>query len=822
MRMSELGKKPLQKKPGKPEEVKVVVRAAPPLKWAPKPEGEAPAATTGTGAAKAPVGMAKPGTAAKPSATSGSAPVVKAAPPLKPSATTTPAAAKTAAPAKAAAAPAPAAKPAATSGSTPAPAAAKPAAGPKVAAAPHPPAEKPAATTGSTGSAPAPAKHEAPPAAKPQVVPAHPPKAVHPPARPSATSATTGSAHPPAAPARHAPAPARPAPPARHEAPAARPAHPAPAPAKPTPPPAPPKPRQKISFREGWLVKDAAEAMKIRPKDLLEKLAVKGFSADLNDFVDAETAAAVAKATHFDPEFITLDQAMRQLAEARAAELQPRSPVVTIMGHVDHGKTTLLDAIRSSNLVDKESGGITQHIGAYRVAVKNRTITFVDTPGHEAFTQLRSRGAKVTDIVVLVVAADDGIMPQTKEAIDHARAANVPIIVAINKIDKPEANIDRVKQQLSKENLLVEDWGGKTISVEVSAREKKNIGDLLEMILLLSDMQELKANPKVPAQGVVLEARLDSQKGPLATVIVQQGTLGQGQAFVSGLTMGKVRAMFDEHGKVLKSAGPSMPVEIMGFADVPVAGDPFQVIDDPTAAKHVVEYRRVVAKRPEAARDSGVTLDDLFKKIEGGQAKELTLVVKADVQGSVEVLSDVIPPLGTEKVKIKIVRAATGNINEADVLLASASKAIVVGYNVKPNPKILDLAKKEEVEIRTYKIIYQLTDDIKKAVIGLLEPVIKETYQGRAEVRKTFQIPKVGMIAGCYVQDGRITRNGEARVLRGREVIHQGRVTSLKHLKENVTEVKKDYECGIGVGGFNGFQPGDIIEAFVREKVQPV
>jgi len=562
--------------------------------------------------------------------------------------------------------------------------------------------------------------------------------------------------------------------------------------------------------------------MKIRPKDLLEGLAAKGVSVGLNDFVDAETAAAITRATHFDAEFISLDQAMRRLAEAKASELSTRSPVVTIMGHVDHGKTTLLDAIRSSNLVDKESGGITQHIGAYRVAAKNRSITFIDTPGHEAFTRLRARGAKATDIVVLVVAADDGVMPQTKEAIDHAKAANVPIIVAINKVDKPEANVERVKQQLAKENLLVEDWGGKTISVEVSAKAKKNIGDLLEMILLLSDILELKANPDVPAQGVVLEARLDSQKGPLATVIVQQGTLKAGQAFVSGLTMGKVRAMFDEHGKVLKSAGPSMPVEIMGFADVPVAGDPFQVMDDPEAAKHVVEFRKVLAKKPEAARDSGVTLDDLFKKIEGGQAKELALVLKADVQGSIEVLSDVLPPLSTEKVKVRIVHGATGNISEGDILLASASKAIIIGYNIKPDPKIIELAKKEEVEIRTYKIIYQLTDDIKKALIGMLEPVIKETFQGRAEVRKVFQIPKVGAIAGCYVQEGKITRNAEARVLRGREVLHQGRITSLKHLKENVTEVKKDYECGIGVGGFNAFQPGDVIEAFIREKVQPV
>jgi translation initiation factor IF-2 len=689
-------------------------------------------------------------------------------------------------------------------------------------------------------AAPAPAPKEEPPA------PAAPAKPAAPPAKPEAKPAApapaapkpVAKAQPPApkaAPVRRPAAPtppAKPAHPARPAAPkqpAARPPQrvpskptPPPAPPKPTAPPAPPKPRVKIELREGWLLKDAAEAMKVRPKDLAEQLAAKGFAADLNDFVDAATAAAVTKATHFDAEFVTLDQAMRATAEAKADEMVTRSPVVTIMGHVDHGKTTLLDAIRSSNLVDKESGGITQHIGAYRVSVKNRSITFIDTPGHEAFTQLRSRGAKATDIVVLVVAADDGIMPQTKEAIDHARAANVPIVVAINKIDKAEANVERVKQQLAKENLLVEDWGGKTISVEISARENKNVGDLLEMILLLSDVLEIKANPKVPAQGVVLEARLDSQRGPIATVIVQQGTLQQGQAFVSGLAMGKVRAMFDEHGKVLKSAGPSMPVEIMGFAEVPVAGDPFQVMADPEAARNVVAFRKSGAKGKEAPRPEGVTLDDLFKKIEGGQAKELTLVVKADVQGSVEVLTDVIPPLGTEKVKIKLVHSATGNITEADVLLASASKAIIVGYNVKPNPKILDMAKKEDVEIRTYRIIYQLTEDIKKAVIGLLEPVIKESFQGRAEVRKVFQIPKVGAIAGCYVQEGRIVRNAEARVLRNREVVHQGRVSSLKHLKENVTEVKKDYECGIGVGGFNDFQPGDTIETFVREKVQAV
>ncbi|HVP91471.1 MAG TPA: translation initiation factor IF-2 [Terriglobales bacterium] len=581
-----------------------------------------------------------------------------------------------------------------------------------------------------------------------------------------------------------------------------------------------PKPRLKLVIWEGLSLKDVAERMKVKPRDLVEKLAAKGYAADLDDYADEAMAAAITKSTDFDAEFTPFERAMRQLAEARTVDLVPRPPVVTIMGHVDHGKTTLLDAIRSSNLVDKESGGITQHIGAYRVAVKNRPITFVDTPGHEAFTRLRARGAQVTDIVVLVIAADDGIMPQTKEAIDHARAANVPIIVAINKIDKPEANVDRVKQQLAKENLLVEDWGGKTISVSVSARDKKNVDDLLEMILLLADVLELKGNPKVPAQGVVLEARLDSQKGPLATVIIQHGTLVPGQAFVSGTASGKVRAMFDDRGKALKSAGPSMPAEIMGFTEVPEAGDFFQVAEDIVAAKKIADFRRLRAKKPEAAPPEHVTLDDLFKRIEGGRAKELGLIVKADVQGSVEVLSEILPPLSTDKVTVKIIHQSTGTITEADVLLASASNAIIIGYNVKPSPKVAELAKKEEVEIRTYTIIYQVTDDIKKAVIGLLEPVIKETYQGRAEVRKVFQIPKVGTIAGCYVQDGRITRNSEVRVLRGKEVVHQGRISSLKHLKENVSEVKKDYECGIGLASFGDFQPGDVIEAFIKEKVR--
>jgi translation initiation factor IF-2 len=510
---------------------------------------------------------------------------------------------------------------------------------------------------------------------------------------------------------------------------------------------------------------------------------------------------------------------MRRQAESNKAELVTRPPVVTIMGHVDHGKTTLLDAIRSSKLVDKESGGITQHIGAYRVFHNRRAITFIDTPGHEAFTQLRARGAKVTDIVILVVAADEGIMPQTREAINHARAAGVPIIAAINKIDKPEANPDKIKQQLQKEGLLIEEWGGDVISVEVSAKEKKNIQELLEMILLLADVIEIKANPKVKAQGVVLEARLDAKKGPLATVVIQNGTLSVGETFVSGTSSGKVRALNDETGKMIKNAGPSVPVEVLGFSDVPQAGDFFQAVNSQEEAKSILGYRLARTATAEIKKPAHVTLDDLFKKIEDGEIKELPVIVKADVQGSVEVLMELLPSLSTDRVKIRIIHAATGTITESDILLASTSNAIIIGYNVKPAPKIEEMAHKENVEIRAYKVIYQLTDDIKKALVGLLEPVIKETFLGRAQVRRIYKIPKVGVIAGCYVSDGKIVRNSEIRVLRNKDVIHRGRIASLKHLKENVTEVKKDYECGIGLASFKEIQEGDIIEAFLMEKV---
>ena len=575
---------------------------------------------------------------------------------------------------------------------------------------------------------------------------------------------------------------------------------------------------QKIQIREGLNIKEISDQLGVRAKDILTLLKREGFSISGNDPLTQSIAQSLSDTLELEIEIVSIEDEMRRLLDDRPDELKVRPPVVTIMGHVDHGKTTLLDAFRESNLVGKESGGITQHIGAYRVTHNNQSITFIDTPGHEAFTQLRARGAKLTDIVILVVAADDGVMPQTKEAISHAKAADVPIIVAINKIDKADADVDKTKQQLSKEGLLVEDWGGDVVCVEVSATEKTNLEELLDMVLLVSEVNEIKSNPKGEAVGVVLEAHLDIHKGAVATVIVQNGTLRQGDAFITGNTYGKVRAMLDENGNVLKEAKPSMPAEILGFMDVPNSGDIFQSIPSVETAKKISILRKSQAKEEATESTEGLTLDQLFQKIEEGDVKELPLVLKGDVQGSVEVLSDILPNLSLEDVQVKIIHAATGPITERDVLLASASNAILIGYNVKANQKIQNLAKEEKVEIRTYNVIYQLTDQIKKALSGLLEPVLKEKSIGRAEVRRIFQIPRVGIIAGCYVQDGAITRNAEIRILRDDEIIHQGKISSLKHLKENVTEVKKNYECGIGIEKFTDIQEGDIIEAFIIEK----
>lgn len=578
---------------------------------------------------------------------------------------------------------------------------------------------------------------------------------------------------------------------------------------------------KEVQIIEGMNIKEVSEIIGIKAKDLINNLKKKRFDVGVNDTLNASLIDAVSQITEVDIDMISLEEYVQKKAESIPENLVERPPVVTIMGHVDHGKTTLLDAFRESHLVQKEAGGITQHIGAYQLLHNDRKITFVDTPGHEAFTQLRARGTKVTDIVILVVAADDGVMPQTKEAINHAKAAGVPIIVAINKIDKPEADLDRAKQTLSQEGLLIEEWGGDVVSVDISATEKTNLDELLEMILLLNDVMEIKGNPAVPAQGVILEARLDAQKGPVATVIIQQGTLNQGEAFVSGICYGKARALFDEKGKSIKKAELSMPVEVLGFSEVPNAGDYFQVVKDLEAAKRIAQYRLSLVKKEEQTRPEHLTLDQLFKKIEEDGVKELPLIIKADVHGSVEVLKDTLPNLSTDQVKIKIYHAATGTISESDILLASASNAIIIGYNVKPQQALLDMAKEEKVEIRSYNVIYQLTDDIKKAMTGLLDPISKETYLGRAEVRRIFHIPRIGSIAGCLVTEGKITRNAEVRIIRNDEVIHEGKISSLKHLKNNVTEVKKDYECGIGVEKFKDIQEGDAIEAFIIEKVMP-
>ena len=572
-----------------------------------------------------------------------------------------------------------------------------------------------------------------------------------------------------------------------------------------------------ISILDSMSLKDLAEKTGLSSKNIIDTLTKDGFNLGVNDAVNESIIKTLSKNFNIELELQTYEEGVRERAISVKKELITRPPVVAILGHVDHGKTTLLDAIRESNIVGKEHGGITQHIGAYRVVHDNRAITFIDTPGHEAFTQLRARGANLTDIVILVVAADDGVMPQTKEAINHAKAAGVPIIIAINKIDKKDMDIEKVKQQLSREGLLVEDWGGDTVSVEISAKEKTHLDELLEMILLLTDMIELKANPTIEAQGIVLEARLDATKGPVATVIILHGTLKQGESFISGNTFGKARALFDEHGKPLKSAGPSVPVEVLGFADVPSAGDVFQVIPGPDNAKKISQIRISQIEKKEEPEPEHLTLDQLFKKFEEGEVKELPLIIKADVQGSAEVLIDILPSLSTEEVKIKLVHSATGNITETDVLLASASKAIILGYNTKASQKILDLAREENVEIRSYNIIYQLTKDIKDALSGLLEPIQKEVYLGRAEIKRIFRVPKIGTIAGCLVTDGQINRNVQVRVIRGEEVVHQGKISSLKHIKENVTEVNKGYECGIGIESYKDLQEGDIIEAFKTE-----
>jgi translation initiation factor IF-2 len=588
-----------------------------------------------------------------------------------------------------------------------------------------------------------------------------------------------------------------------------------------------------ITITEGISVKDLAEKLGIRAKDLISRLLARGVFATINQTLDAELGSEMARFFGAETEVITFEeQAAKDVdssvasGEETAVETVPRPPVVTIMGHVDHGKTTLLDAIRATNVAGGEAGGITQHIGAYKVRITDqdspaygREIVFLDTPGHEAFTRMRSRGAKATDIVVLVVAADDGVMPQTLEAIDHAHAAEVPIIVAVNKIDRPDALPDRVKKQLADRGLVPEDWGGKTVFVDVSAKQKTNLNLLLEMICLVADLAELKSTPDRSASGVVLEAKLDRGRGPVATVLVQNGTLHASDNFVVGNVYGKVRAMFDDRGAPLESAPPSTPVEILGLEGLPQAGDQLVAVADREKARGISEYREQKAREAQLAKSSRVSLEGLAEQVKTAGTKELNIILKGDVQGSVEVLSDLLQKLSNDKVRLKLLRSGVGAITETDVLLASASNAIIIGFNVRPERKAQELAEQEKVDIRLHSIIYELQDEIKRAMSGLLEPTIKETYQGRAQVLETFRIPKVGMVAGCRVLDGLIKRDSEVRLLRDNVVVFKGKVGSLRRFKDDAREVHNGQECGISIANYGDVKVGDVIEAFVTERI---
>jgi translation initiation factor IF-2 len=583
----------------------------------------------------------------------------------------------------------------------------------------------------------------------------------------------------------------------------------------------PPAISRRITLSEGVTIKELSEKLETRAKDVIKKLLDKGIFATINQTLDSETAAEIARAFGAEPTVISYEEEVTHEVEVadRPEDMKPRAPVVTVMGHVDHGKTSLLDAIRQTNVTAHEAGGITQHIGAYRVEVNGRQVVFLDTPGHEAFTLMRARGAKVTDIVVLVVAADDGVMPQTLEAINHARAAKVPIVVAINKIDKADAQPDRVMKQLADQDLMAEEWGGNTVTVKVSAKQHQNLDVLLEMILLVADLQGFKANPDKPASGTVLESRLDRGRGPVATLLVQGGTLNVGDAFIVGAIYGKVRAMLDDHAQQVGEAGPSTPVEILGLEDVPQVGDRLYVIEDTIKARQISIHRLAKQREAALAKSARLTLEQLHEQLAAGEVKELPLIIKGDVQGSVEALVETLNKLSNERVKIKVIHAGVGAITEGDVLLASASNAVVVGFSVRPERKATELAQLENVDIRLHTIIYDVTDEIKKAMQGLLAVTMKETVLGHADVRDTFRISKVGTVAGCHVQDGKFTRDARVRLLRDNAVIYEGRVRSLRRFKEDVAEVRSGMDCGISLENFSDVKVGDVIESFMTEKV---
>jgi len=585
------------------------------------------------------------------------------------------------------------------------------------------------------------------------------------------------------------------------------------------------KPRRKvIKLSPGLTVKEFAEQIGQKAADVIKKLMEMGTMAAVNQPMDLTAAVMIAESYGLKVEVVselTEEELLHEGTEQETPEhLVPRPPVVTIMGHVDHGKTSLLDAIRKTKVTDTEAGGITQHIGAYCVKVRERQVVFQDTPGHEAFTAMRARGAKVTDIVVLVVAADDGVMPQTIEAINHAKAAGVPIIVAINKIDKPEANPEKVKNSLSEHGLISEAWGGQNIFVEVSAKKRIGLDALLEMILLQADVLELKANPDKPAKGVIIEAKMDKGRGPVATVLVQEGTLKVGDAFVTGVFSGKVRALINDEGEKAEQAGPSMPVEVIGLPGVPQAGDTFVVVREEWLARDIAMSRMQRQRVAELAQYKRVTLDDLYSQIKAGTVKELGIIIKADVQGSVEALAESLEKLSTPAVKLKVIHGGVGGITETDALLASASNAIIIGFNVRPEPKAHALAERESVDIRLYTVIYDAIADVKAAMEGLLEPTLKERVLGRVEVRQIFQIPKAGVIAGAYVTDGVVSRSSAGvRVLRDQAVVYQGKIGSLRRFKDDVREVQAGYECGIGIENFNDLKVGDVLEVYTVDKI---
>ena len=590
-----------------------------------------------------------------------------------------------------------------------------------------------------------------------------------------------------------------------------------------------PAPTGPVFFTEGVTVKELSEKLGVLARDIQRLLMQRGVLATVNQTLDAATAVQIAKEVGVEAAVVSFEEELElsrsgkeSAGETVTAARVPRAPVVTVMGHVDHGKTSLLDAIRQTNVAAGEAGGITQHIGAYRVDVHGKPIVFLDTPGHEAFTSMRARGAKSTDIVVLVVAADDAVMPQTIEAINHARAAKVPIVVAINKIDKANANVDRVKKELADHNVLLESWGGDTPAAEISATKKEGIDHLLELINLVAEMGELTAPDVGEARGVVLEARREAGRGNVATVLVQVGKLQVGDVFFAGSVFGRVRSMQDDRGAKVAEAGPATPVEVTGFEELPQAGDTFQVVEDEAKARSIVSFRQQKEREKTMAASSRLSLEQLFSKIQEGKIKDLPIILKADVSGSMEVLSQALTRLSNDQVKVSILHAGVGAININDVLLASASGAIIVGFNVRPEKKAADEAEKAGVEIRLHTVIYNVTDEIKKAMEGLLDPTLKEVASGRAEVRNTFKVPKFGVVAGCYVTEGVIPRSAQVRLLRDNRVIYEGKIGSLRRFKDDVSEVKQGFECGIGLDRYQDVKVGDFIEAFQVEKVAGV